>query len=154
MKKLVAIIMMVCMTLSLTVGCGEEAVTVDVKQMAADLKANLEFVDELSEVDTETALALYGLTTEQVPNSSVYMSSMATAEEIAVFEAKDSETLEQVKAAVDQRIVDQRKAYEDYVPGELEKLTDPTIVVKGNYVVLCVSDDDDASKKEIESLMK
>lgn len=156
MKKLVSVMVMVFMTLAFAVGCGQEnaKVDVDVKQLAEQLNSNLKFVDTLSEVDAATALSTYGLTEDQVSACSVYMSSMATAEEIAVFEAKDSDSLAQVEAAVEQRIVDQRKAYEDYVPAELEKLTDPTIVKKGNYVVLCVSDDDEASKKEIESLMK
>ena len=75
-------------------------------------------------------------------------------EEIAVFEGKDEAAAGRIKTAVDQRIADQRAAFEDYNPEEQEKLSDPVIVTAGKYVILCVSNDNEAAKKCIDSYTK
>jgi len=39
----------------------------------------------------------------------------------------------------------------DYNPEEMPKLENPIVVAKGNYVVLCLSGDNDNAKKVIDS---
>jgi hypothetical protein len=42
----------------------------------------------------------------------------------------------------------------DYQPKEMEKLKNPVLVTAGNYVILCVSDDNAKAQKIIEEIIK
>ena len=49
----------------------------------------------------------------------------ATAEEIACFEAKDSDSAAKIKTALENRIDSQKKAFENYQPQEMTKAQQP-----------------------------
>ena len=72
----------------------------------------------------------------------------------AAFEAADAAAAKDIHAAVLQRIADQKDGFANYNPGEMVKLEHPTVVTKGNYVVLCLSDDPAMALSEIQSLLK
>ena len=91
---------------------------------------------------------------EDVVGQQVYVSTGATAEEIAVFEAVDADAAQRIEAAVLQRIADQKTSFEDYLPAELPRLEDPFLFVKGRYVVLCISDYNEEVEAELKELLK
>ena len=95
---------------------------------------------------------MYDVKDEDVTKHAVYVSSGATAEEIAVFEAKDADAAARVKTAVDQRIADLKEGFENYVPGEMTKLNNPVVEVKGKYVLLCICDKPDEARTVIDKL--
>lgn len=124
-------------------------VSVDVVETADKLKDGIEYKDTLNELPANKIQKLFGLAEEDYVKGKVYVGSGgATAEEIACFEAKDSDGAENIKTALENRIESQKKAFENYQPQEMDKLGDPVLVVKGNYVFMCVSDDN-AKAKEI-----
>ncbi|HIZ19646.1 MAG TPA: DUF4358 domain-containing protein [Firmicutes bacterium] len=140
----------------LLAGCqdGAKDITIDVAALADDLKATVPFEDELAEPSESAVSNIYDIDAADIAAKKIYVGSGATAEEIAVFEGTDEEAAGRIKAAVDQRIADQRSAFEDYNPGEQEKLSDPVIVTAGKYVILCVSNDNGAAEKCIEGYTK
>ena len=69
-------------------GCGQKQdaeVVLDIEECAAQLLAEVDFADELTKIDGEMVQALY-LLGEDAESFAVYVSSGATAEEIAVLQ--------------------------------------------------------------------
>ncbi|TGJ77077.1 hypothetical protein CAGA_11530 [Caproiciproducens galactitolivorans] len=139
----------------LCAGCASKAVkTLDTQEVANKLLSAVPFADQMSQIESETALQLYGLDESTVAKSAVYESTGATAEEVAVFEAKDEKTAKKVKEAAQKRIENQREGFKDYQPKEMEKLKSPVLVTSGKYVILCVSDQNSTAQKIIDSYIK
>lgn len=132
-------------------GCAKKGgdVSVDVGKAADRLIAGIKFDDQMSAVDEKTSKRLFSLDDGDAVESKVYESTGATAEEVAVFEAKDADAAGRIRDAAQARIEDQRDAFQDYQPKEMEKLKAPVLEVKGNYVFLCVSNDNAAAEKLI-----
>lgn len=130
-------------------GCSQQAKparTADVTAVADAVVKAVKFKDQMSPVDQKTAVKLYGLDSADVTKARVYESTGATAEEVAVFEAKDAASAAKVKQAAQQRVQDQGAAFQDYQPKEMAKLKTPFLLQSGNYVVLVVADDTSAAK--------
>ena len=49
--------------------------------------------------------------------------------------------------AAQKRLESQKAAFENYAPKEMEKLNKAIIFQKGNYVVVCITDDGDNAQK-------
>ena len=147
-KRLIA-----CLGLTLTMvlaGCGSKAEekTIDAQALASDLVEKVTYTDELNEIDSEMAGELYQI--ETAINAYVYVSSGATAEEVAVFEFADAVDAEEAVKAADTRIQEQKGSFATYIPEEVDKLEHTVVEQKGRYLVVCVTDDQDAAKSIIE----
>jgi len=147
------ILLVVIMAIS---GCSKSGddFTLNVKECADTLRETIAFQDTLAAISDEMIAAIYRISAEDVVQQQVYVSTGATAEEIAVFEAVDADAAQRIETAVWQRVADQKASFEDYLPAELPKLTDPFILVKGKYVILCVSDHNKEVKTELNKLFK
>lgn len=139
--------------LMLSAGCAKQQPgasgaprAADVNAVADEIVKTVKFKDELSPVAQKTAVNLYGLDAADVAKARVYESTGATAEEVAAFEAKDDAATAKVEQAVQQRVEDQKSAFQDYQPKEMTKLKAPLMVRSGKYVVLVVADDTSAAK--------
>ncbi len=100
----------------------------------------------MSEVDEDTAevlYGLYGLTDDDYDDLAVYMSTGATAEEIAVVSVDSDAQAEKVTEVLKARIAAQIKSFENYVPGEVNKLSDAIVERVDNCIVLAVCNDYD-----------
>lgn len=150
MKKKVVGTIMLAAALFLS-GCNSGSVSVDINTLATDLKDNGVYKDQLSEIDDTTGLTLYGIAADDVKDCIVILGSGATAEEIAVFEAADSEAAAAIKTACENRIDTQEAACENYLPDEMPKLASAVVVESGNYVILCVSEDSEKANSIIDS---
>lgn len=149
-KKMILIIVVMAISI-LAFGCSsKEAKDIDINGLAQNILDSVAFQDELTAVDDFTINTLYaieeGLTTDQ----SVYVSSGATAEEVAVFTCADEDSAAAVKEAAQQRIADMQEGFADYNPAEMDKLNDPVLMIEGKYVILCISDDSGQAQSVIE----
>uniref|UniRef100_UPI0040294495 DUF4358 domain-containing protein n=1 Tax=Ruminococcus bicirculans (ex Wegman et al. 2014) TaxID=1160721 RepID=UPI0040294495 len=72
-----------------------------------------------------------------------------TAEEIACLDAHDADRAQAIADTLTARVESQKKVFENYVPEEMTKLNDPVLVTNGNYVYLCLSNDNDKAKEII-----
>lgn len=128
---------------------------VDVQAAADEILNNGDFKDTLATVDKTMALTrLYNLDETQIEEAAFYTNSNATAEEIAVIKAASSDYVDTVKAAYETRVSDQEAACRDYLPDEMTKLESAVIYTNGNYVILCVSNDNAKAETIIENLFK
>ena len=147
----IAILLIV--SLVLLAACGNEEASgepLDVAACSQELLAAGVFTDELTQVETEVAIEYYGITQADVKDAHVYLSTGATAEELAIFTAKDTETAKNIAAGVQQRISNQKTAFEQYLPAEITKLDAAYVleVSQGGeeYMILCIADNIDEAK--------
>ncbi len=135
--------------LLLSAGCARQAkpeASADVTAVADEIAKAIKFKDQMSPIEQKTAVKLYGLDDADVAKARVYESTGATAEEVAVFEAKDDAAAPKVKQAASQRVEDQKAAFQGYQPKEMTKLKTPLLIQSGKYVVLVVADDTSPAK--------
>ena len=151
MKK-ISILLTLIMIVLVAAGCSSsQSVTLDVQQTADKLSQEVSFQDQLTSLDQDAALKLYDLTADDVQAVALYVGTGATAEEISVWQGKDANAAKNIQNAVNTRIENQKESFVDYNPEEMPKLENPIVVAKGNYVVLCLSGDNDNAKKIIDS---
>ena len=151
MKK-ISILLTLIMIVLVAAGCSSsQSVTLDVQQTADKLSQEVSFQDQLTSLDQDAALKLYDLTADDVQAVALYVGTGATAEEISVWQGKDANAAKNIQNAVNTRIENQKESFVDYNPEEMPKLENPIVVAKGNYVVLCLSGDNDNAKKVIDS---
>lgn len=93
----------------------------------------------LTLADEDMAGMLYGI--DAAVQSSVYISSGATAEEIAVFEFETEEDCKEAVSLAEQRIEDQKEAFASYVPKEVKRLDGAVVKQYGRFLAVCVCDD-------------
>lgn len=132
---------------------GEE-VTINICECAGKFKETIAFQDTLTAISEEMITAIYRITAADVVQQQVFVSTGATAEEIAVFEAVDDKAAQRIELAVRERLTDQITSFKDYLPTELPKLEDPFIAIKGKYVILCVSDHNEDAKTVLNTFLK
>lgn len=130
----------------------EKDITIDVNKLANDIIQNIEFEDELNKVDDETVKKLYGIT--DTVSQVVYMSSGATAEEIAIFEFKSKEECQTGLEKANMRINEQKQSFKDYMPKEMKKLEEAIVVNKNNYLIVCITDNQGEIEKILNKYIK
>lgn len=159
LKKIISVLLVCVATACLVTGCGEsgntaaKAVPADTKSISDKIKSSAKFTDQLSEVSTAAAEKRYGVTAAEVKSVDVYVGTGATAEEIAVFQAKDDKAAQKIKGKAEAFVKVQKDSYADYKPAEVPKLSSAVLEQKGTLVALCVSADNQKAKDLISSLM-
>ena len=138
-KVLIAVVAIMVLAMS---ACGKKEVKVDVEELSQKLVDEVSFEDELTQVDDMAIENLYGI--DNAVNQRVYVSSGATAEEIAIFEFENTEDAKTGKTAALKRIEDQKDSFEFYIPEEVKRLDNAYVKEVGNYVIVCVAEGDDA----------
>ena len=120
----------------------------DIDKLSQELLADgLIFTDILSPIDQNIALVIFGLSEEDVESCAVYCSTGATAEEIALFIAPDTDAAERVYAALERRVDMQILAFENYVPAEVPKLKNAILRANGRCVMYITAADIDSADK-------
>lgn len=141
MKKVWLLCGIVLLALGVS-ACGTESKTVDSGQLADELLAQVDFEDELTELGEDMIPALYGV--EGASEQRVYMSSGATAEEIAVFLFPTEEAAQAGQEALEQRLESRRADFANYMPDEASRLENAVLERSGCCVALCVAAGDEA----------
>ncbi len=149
MKKILALLLVaICAT-----SCGNNAVEVNIDSLAEAVVSSLGFEDELVKIDNEMAFYIHDVA-DEVKDTVVYLGSGATAEEVAVFEAKNKAAMKELKEEIADYIDDKREEYENYIPKEVARINKATLFENGNYLVLCINNDNEKTRSFIESYFK
>lgn len=128
------------LVLLLFTGCSSK--NINIEQLSNELIDNLNFEDELIKIDDNTIKKIYNI--DNFINSYVYISSGATAEEIAIFEfANENEAKENIPN-VEERITIQKDSFASYIPKEVKKLDNAIVKQYSKYLIVCITDDDSA----------
>ena len=131
-------------------GTADSKEAVDVHELAADIVATGVFTDVQTENTNGQALSVYGLEEDTVSDYSVYFSSMATPEEVAIFRVSSPEQASAVTEACKARQSSQVQSYESYAPDQVEKLSNAMIGASGDLVYYIVSKNNDTVKKVLQ----
>lgn len=140
MKKICTVLIAI-MVLTMS-ACGKKEINIDVDELSQKLVDEVDFEDELTQVDDMAVENLYGI--DNAVNQMVYVSSGATAEEVAIFEFENADDTKTGKTAALKRIEDQKDSFEFYIPEEVKRLDNAYVTEVGNYVIVCVAEGDDA----------
>ena len=140
-------------TLLLFTGCQREQANPDPDQLAAYLAGHLNFRDELSPLSDEMAQAVYGYHEDILNKGAVYVSSGATAEEVAVLRANERAGVPELEKVTAQRTEDQRDAFINYLPAEVELLKAPYLRQVGDTLIYCVGADKAACDKAVDEFL-
>ena len=154
MKKLLTVTLALALALGLTACGGKAEKTYTTKDVQAMADAGA-FSEELEELDGDTAFALYGLADrglerEDLTDCAILRSAGATCEEGAVLVLSDRDKARDAAEALYTYNSRQIEANEDYRPGEIPKLKEVYIDVRGNTVLMVVAGDLDAAKDAVD----
>ena len=151
MKKKIAAIMFLIM-LGTLAGCSKEKKedrVIDVHTMAQSFLNDITYEDQLTKVEGNMFQMIYGISQEDIEEYEAYVSTGATAEEIAVIKAKDEATAESMEEKLTERVEAQKNSFANYIPKEVEKLEEAVVYQEGVYVILSISNDDEKAEEII-----
>lgn len=143
MKKIIYICLSLVFCISMS-ACSAKQEEIDINKLATTLLEEVNFSDDLNQIDDKMVERLYNI--NNAVSGYVYVGSGATAEEIAVFEFNNKNEADEATKAALQRIDDQKQSFESYVPKELDKLENAIVKTSGRYLIVCISDGDEAEK--------
>lgn len=159
MKK--AILCILLAAICLFAGCGKTSDSNDTTPAltpvtsAAEwvdvLSATVTFDDQMTVVDGESALVRYGVDEAYDDDCALYISSMATPEEIAVFKTNDRFDADYFTALASAYLAQQKESYSDYAPEQVPKLDTAVVRVCGEYVIVCVSADNEKAASVVDA---
>lgn len=133
--------------------CGSDSSkAVDTAALASSLLNDISYDEQLVQLDKEDITNYIDL--EDNVEVQMYMSSGSTAEEVAVFTAKDKEGARRQKENVQSFLDDQRDSFSSYIPQEAKRIEDAVLVAEGNYVILCVSGHSEEAQVIIDQALK
>jgi hypothetical protein len=142
-------------TAALFTGCQKQA---DTKQPApsaisAKLQSGIKFPEMIAVAKDRLPLYYTNLDTSELKSFSVYIcSSLASADEIAVFQCDSDADADKAKAAVQDRIDSKADTFKNYgAPKEYTDIKNCVFETKGNYVILAVTGDNGKAKTTIDS---
>ena len=141
------------MLLFLLPSCGSEnSKTVDIQQLADELAEKIQYEDTMTAMSQEKIGHYFTLP----ENSTVigYMSSGTTAEEIIVGECADDAGAAALHDTLGAFLNEQKDAFKNYMPEEVERLEHSVLRQSGRYVALCVTADMDTANSVIDTYLK
>lgn len=123
-------------------GCngGYENVVIDVEKVASEINANAEFDDTLVKLSDDVVRVKYPSLIDS-EKTVIYAGSGATAEEIIILELSDAKSANVCSEKLKTHNSEMRKTFTDYNSSELPKIDSAVNVVRGKYVIYCVSCD-------------
>lgn len=157
MKKYLSVVLILLVSLSLFSCSGNEEkapAETDINALAAALKNGLEFGAELEESPDEIAYMNYGLEEELCEDAIICIGGNATADELAIFKAKDEQGAAEVSEAVQYRIDYLLDGFGDYNPAEVPKIKNAYVRAAGNIIILCIGTNVEKADEIVDSFIK
>ena len=150
MKKPVAFLLAIVCLAALLTGCGGSKMTMEPRAFVDDVLANANFTDSLNQLSDDIVAQYYGVDSADYTSAIAYGGTAATAEQIAVFEAKDSAAAERILSALQTFVAEKVEAYKSYGPAAAMSLENAPVKIIGNCVVAVVCADSDSALKVVD----
>ena len=150
MKKTVAFLLAIVYLAALLTGCGGSKKTMEPRAFVDDVLANANFTDSLNQLSDDVVAQYYGVDSADYTSAIAYGGTAATAEQIAVFEAKDSAAAERILSALQTFVAEKVEAYKSYGPAAAMSLENAPVKIIGNCVVAVVCADSDSAVKVVD----
>lgn len=117
------------------------------------LAEKVSFEDTMTKVDGDAAIGRYGVDESYTGDCALYISTMATPEEVAVFRMDATHDASYFKSLAESYLEQQKASYTDYAPQHLPKLDSAVMGAFGDYFVVCVSADNAEAASVLNALM-
>ena len=150
MKKTVAFLLAIVCLAALLTGCGGTKKTMEPRAFVDDVLANANFTDSLNQLSDDVVAQYYGVDSADYTSAIAYGGTAATAEQIVVFEAKDSAAAERILSALQTFVAEKVEAYKSYGPAAAMSLENAPVKIIGNCVVAVVCADSDSALKVVD----
>ena len=150
MKKTVAFLLAIVCLAALLTGCGGSKKTMEPRAFVDDVLANANFTDSLNQLSDDVVAQYYGVDSADYTSAIAYGGTAATAEQIAVFEAKDSAAAERILSALQTFVAERVEASKSYGPAAAMSLENAPVKIIGNCVVAVVCADSDSALKVVD----
>ena len=148
------IIILIIIGIIIFLNMKNENIQINIEKLSEEIFKSESFEDELIKVDSEMVMNNYGFTNEEIKQLISYQGSGATSEEILVLEANDKSKLNNIKEKINVRLAERKEVFESYLPKEVYKIDNNILSIKGNYVILCVSNDSNKVNDTINNYLK
>lgn len=157
-KKIVIIvaIVVIALIIGLVVWINRENanIQIDINALGERILESGAFSDELAKIDSEITMNSYGFTSDEISELLSFEGSGATSEEIVILKVNDKSNLNSVKEKINTRLAERKEAFEDYLPEEVFKIDNHILEVKGNYVIMCISNNSNEVMDTINDYMR
>lgn len=158
MKKIfLIVIIIIALIISLIIIANmfsDKEITIQIEELAMELKNAPIFEDKLSEIDRDTIIKKYNFNNEKIEEIVSYVGTGATAEEILVMKVFNKNDINEMRVTIENKIEERKKDFEDYLPKEVSKLENYHIETRNNYIILCISNNDKEAKEIIDKYIK
>lgn len=148
------IIILIIIGIIIFLNMKNENIQINIEELSEEIFKSESFEDELIKVDSEMVMNNYGFTNEEIKQLISYQGSGATSEEILVLEVNDKSKLNNIKEKINVRLAERKEVFESYLPKEVYKIDNNILSIKGNYVILCVSNDSNKVNDTINNYLK
>lgn len=128
----------------------DKNIEINIEDLASKIVETNAFEDKLEKVDSEMIMENYNFSSDEIEKLVSYQGSGASSEEIVILQVKDKSKLDSVKEKINTRLQERKEAFESYLPKEVGKIENNILIVKGNYVILCISNDN----KQVNNILK
>lgn len=128
----------------------DKNIEIIIEDLASKIVETNAFEDKLEKVDSEMIMENYNFSSDEIEKLVSYQGSGASSEEIVILQVKDKSKLDSVKEKINTRLQERKEAFESYLPKEVGKIENNILIVKGNYVILCISNDN----KQVNNILK
>ena len=126
-------------------------VEVDIEAAATTLSQNVTFADTMTRVQDAVA-GVTILKSSEDTKVVLYQGNGELADEILIMEAVDETVAAAELAVAQQHVTDKKDSFQDYHPEQAQKAGKAIVVQKGKYVIVCITDDVDNAKTQIDNL--
>lgn len=154
MKKIfLIVIIIIALIISLIIIANmfsDKEITIQIEELAMELKNAPIFEDKLSEIDRDTIIKKYNFNNEKIEEIVSYVGTGATAEEILVMKVFNKNDINEMRVTIENKIEERKKDFEDYLPKEVSKLENYHIETRNNYIILCISNNAKEAKEIID----
>ena len=128
----------------------DKNIEINIEDLASKIAETNAFEDKLEKVDSEMIMENYNFSSDEIEKLVSYQGSGASSEEIVILQVKDKSKLDSVKEKINTRLQERKETFESYLPKEVGKIENNILIVKGNYVILCISNDN----KQVNNILK
>ena len=150
----IAIIVLVIVGVILVINNTNKNIQIDINELATKIMETGAFTDDLAKIDSEMIKDDYGFTNKEIKEIVSYQGSGATSEEIVILQVNDKSNLNSVKEKINTRLTERKEAFESYLPEEVFKIDNNILEVKGNYIIMCISNDSNKVNEAINNYIK
>lgn len=150
---IIALIIIVSIFLVINFNNKQNIIEIDIEELGKKISESGVFQDEIAKVDKEIVYKAYGFDDNLIKEIVSYQGSGATSEEILILQVNEKENLNEVKERINNRIEERKEIFASYLPKEVYKLENNIFRVYNNYIIMCISNDNEKVDEIINQII-